>query len=87
MSGFGQPSFGRFFLRAYTNTVERFFSLLKRGIKGSYHSVSKKHLHRYVSGFQYRWNTRDLEDGKRTEKLIQRSVGKRIMYRDPAFKE
>lgn len=69
-----------------TNRAEGFFSLLKRGTNGSYHAVSKKHLHRYVSEFQYRWNTRDIEDGARTVKLIQKGVGKRLMYREPIQK-
>lgn len=47
---------------AHTNTVEGFFSLLKRGLYGTFHSVSRKHLHRYVAEFQFRWNTRKLED-------------------------
>ena len=43
----------------YTNTVESAFSLLKRGIIGSFHKVSIKHLHRYLSEFEYRFNRRD----------------------------
>lgn len=48
---------------ATTNTVEGFFSILKRGVYGTFHSVSKKHLHRYVSEFQYKYNTRQMNDG------------------------
>lgn len=69
-----------------TNRVEGFFSLLKRGINGSYHAVSKKHLHRYVSEFEYRWNTRTMEDGERTVTAIQKGVDKRLMYRAPIEK-
>jgi transposase-like protein len=65
----------------HTNTVEGFFSLLKRGLYGTFHSVSKKHLHRYLSEFQFRWNSRKLEDGERTLLAIQRAVGKRLPYR------
>jgi ISXO2 transposase-like protein len=42
----------------HTNTVEGFFSLLKRGINGSFHHVSKGHLFRYVDEFSFRYNTR-----------------------------
>ncbi|MGH9711447.1 MAG: transposase, partial [Candidatus Acidiferrales bacterium] len=43
----------------HTNTIESAFSLLKRGLIGSYHKVSIKHLHRYLSEFSYRFNRRD----------------------------
>lgn len=66
-----------------TNTVEGFFSILKRGMIGTFHSVSKKHLHRYVSEFEYKYNTREMEDGERTVLAIQKAVGKRLMYREP----
>ena|ERR1700676_4226972 len=46
----------------HTNTVESAFSLLKRGIVGSFHRVSHKHLHRYLSEFEYRFNRRELPD-------------------------
>lgn len=67
----------------YTNTVEGFFSLLKRGLIGTFHSVSKKHLHRYVAEFEYRYNTRAMEDGARTSQAIRQAVGKRLLYREP----
>ncbi len=66
-----------------TNTVEGFFSILKRGMMGTFHAVSKKHLHRYVSEFQYRYNTRKMEDGERTVLAIQKAAGKRLRYREP----
>lgn len=66
-----------------TNTVEGFFSILKRGINGVYHSVSKKHLHRYLSEFEYRYNTRSLEDGERTVLAIRKADGKRLLYKEP----
>ncbi|MGO9086505.1 MAG: IS1595 family transposase [Candidatus Sulfotelmatobacter sp.] len=46
----------------YTNTIESAFSLFKRGIVGSFHSVSGKHLHRYLSEFEYRFNGREMPD-------------------------
>ena len=66
-----------------TNTVESFFSLLKRGVYGTFHSVTKRHLHRYVSEFQFRYNTRKLEDGERTRLAIRNADGKRLMYQTP----
>lgn len=66
-----------------TNTVESFNALLKRGLIGTFHSVSRQHLHRYVSEFEFRWNTRGLEDGHRAAKAIKQAEGKRLKYRDP----
>lgn len=67
-----------------TNTVEGFFSLLKRGMYGTFHSVSKRHLHRYVSEFEFRYNARKMEDGERTVLAIKKADGKRLRYREPA---
>jgi hypothetical protein len=66
----------------HTNTVEGFFSILKRGINGTFHAVSRKHLHRYVSEFQFRYNTRWFDDGDRTMLAIQAADGKRLTYRE-----
>jgi len=65
----------------HTNAIEGFFALLKRGIIGKYHSVSKKHLHRYLSEFEFRYNARKLEDGERTSLAIRKAEGKRLAYR------
>lgn len=51
---------------------------------GTFHAVSKRHLHRYVAEFEYRWNTREMEDGERTVEAIRGAVGKRLFYRVPA---
>ncbi len=67
----------------HTNTVEGYFALLKRGLIGTFHSVSKKHLHRYLAEFQYRYNTRRLDDGARTLQAIRKGDGRRLMYREP----
>lgn len=66
-----------------TNTVEGYFSILKRGLNGIYHSVSKKHLHRYLAEYEWRYNRREETDGERVVSAIQDSEGKRLRYRDP----
>jgi transposase-like protein len=66
---------------AHVNTAESFFSLIKRGIVGSFHHVSREHLHRYASEFQFRWNNRGITDGQRMEVAIEQVVGKRLTYR------
>jgi len=48
--------------RVHTNTVENSFTLLKRGLIGSFHRVSIKHLHRYLTEFEYRFNARKAAD-------------------------
>jgi transposase-like protein len=63
-----------------TNTVESYFALLKRGIHGAFHHVSKIHLHRYCDEFSFRWNYRKTDDGERTAAAIRGSNGKRLMY-------
>jgi len=68
--------------RIHVNTVEGFFSLLKRGIHGSFHHVSKQHLHRYLSEFDFRYNARGVSDGERTLLAIKGVTGKRLTYRN-----
>ena len=69
-----------------TNTIESFFAILKRGLIGVYHNVSRKYLQRYLDEFEFRYNTRKVDDGERTVAAIQGAIGKRLMYREP-FKE
>jgi transposase-like protein len=64
----------------HTNTAESAFSLLKRGVTGIFHAVSKEHLHRYVSEFDFRWNTRKMNDGDRIARAIKGAAGKRLVY-------
>lgn len=66
-----------------TNTVEGVFSLLKRGVYGTFHSVSKHHLHRYLSEFEFRYNHRKIDDGERTLAAMRGAEGKRLLYRGP----
>ena len=67
---------------ASTNTAESYFALLKRGIVGSFHSVSKQHLNRYCDEFSYRWSTREMSNSERTKKALEKSKGKRLLYHD-----
>jgi len=66
-----------------TNTVESSFALIKRGIIGVYHNVSREHLHRYIDQYDFLWNTRKMNDGERTVLAIQSAEGKRLMYKQP----
>ncbi len=68
----------------HTNTVEGVFSLLKRGITGSFHHVSKGHLHRYYNEFAFRYNTRTAlgySDTERAAELVLGAEGKRLTYK------
>jgi len=67
----------------HTNTAESSFALVKRGIMGIYHSVSREYLHRYLWQFDFVWNNRQMNDGDRTVAAIQSAEGKRLMYRMP----
>jgi transposase-like protein len=70
----------------HTNTIEGYFSVLKRGIHGTYHHVSQQHLKRYLAEFDYRYNERSalgVSDAERMEKSVQGIVGKRLTYRRP----
>jgi hypothetical protein len=63
-----------------TNTIESAFSLLKRGLYGTFHAVSPKHLHRYLAEFDFRYNARRIDDGARTALAIRSANGKRLTY-------
>lgn len=65
----------------HSNTVEGFFSIVKRSIHGIYHSVSKKHLHSYMAEFEFRYNFRKLSDADRMDMAIKSSIGKRLRYK------
>ena len=69
---------------AHTNTIEGYFSILKRGIIGTYHHVSGEHLKRYLAEFDFRYNNREalgVSDRERMVKAIPGIVGKRLTYR------
>lgn len=70
----------------HTNTAESYFALVMRAIYGTYHNVSRKHLHRYCAEREYVYNTRKMDDGERTAKAIRQAEGKRLLYREPAPK-
>ena len=65
---------------AHVNRVEGFWSLMKRGINGIQHSVSKKHLHRYCDEYSYRYNTRNVADAERFINTLSLSAG-RLTYK------
>ena len=66
----------------HSNTVEGVFSLIRRGVMGTFHSVSRKHLPNYLNEFQFRWNTRKMDDGQRVAQAIKKIDGKRLEYRE-----
>jgi hypothetical protein len=69
-----------------TNTVEGFYSIFKRGMKGIYQHCSEKHLHRYLAEYDFRYSHRaklGFTDAMHAEKAMQGIVGKRLMYRGP----
>jgi transposase-like protein len=68
----------------YTNTVEGFFSLLKRGINGTFHHVSRGHLARYCDEFAFRYENRKVSDGQRAGMLVAGAEGKRLTFKQPA---
>jgi transposase-like protein len=64
-----------------TASVESYFSLLKRGIVGTFHHVSAQHLPLYLAEFDHRHNCRKMTDGERTDKGLQKVIGKRLIYK------
>jgi transposase-like protein len=68
----------------HTNTVENYFSILRRGVNGVYQHVSQQHLKRYLGEFDFRYNTRDVDDFARTAMAVAGISGKRMTYRRPS---
>jgi transposase-like protein len=67
----------------HTNTIEGFFSIFKRGMRGVYQHCAEKHLHRYLAEFDFRYNTRKLTDMERSILAVRGGEGKRLTYHQP----
>jgi transposase-like protein len=65
----------------HTNTIENYFSIMKRGITGVYQHVSEQHLKRYLGEFDFRYNERQISDAERAAKALKGIAGKRLTYR------
>ena len=68
----------------HTNTVEGFYSIFKRGMKGVYQHCGKRHLHRYTAEFDFRYNHREVTDSERTMAALKGIEGKRLTYQQPS---
>lgn len=82
----GKGEYGRG--EVHTNTIEGYFSIFKRGMKGVYQHCSKKHLHRYVAEYEFRYNNRianGVDDIERAKVALEGAVGKRLKYQGPCF--
>lgn len=73
--------------RVHTNGMENFWSLLKRGLNGTYVSVEPFHLFRYLDEQTYRFNNRHMNDGQRFDLAVQQIVGKRLTWNQLTGKE
>ncbi len=70
-----------------TNTIEGYYSIFKRGMKGVYQHCGEKHLHRYLAEFDFRYSNRvklGVHDAPRAALIVQSAKGKRLMYRRSA---
>lgn len=65
----------------HSNTAENFFSIFKRGVIGTYHHMSEAHLGRYTAEFDFRYNTRKMNDSERADIALKGITGKRLTYR------
>ncbi len=68
---------------AYTNTAECRFSLIKRAVFGTHHSISEAHLSRYLVEWDFKWNTRKMTDGERAALALKGAEGRRLTYGGP----
>ena len=66
---------------AHTNTAECRFSLMKRAVYGTHRVVSEAHLHRYLTEWDFKWNTRKVKDSDRAALARKGIEGKRLTYR------
>jgi transposase-like protein len=69
---------------ANVNTCESFWALLKRGVHGTFHHLSRRHFYRYLDEFAFRFNMRKSLDGERILRALKLAKGKRLYYRAPA---
>jgi hypothetical protein len=67
----------------HVNTAESCHALIRRGLIGIYHNVSREFLHRYLWQFDFLWNNRQMNDGERTIAAIKTAEGKRLRNQDP----
>jgi transposase-like protein len=65
----------------HSNTAENFFSILKRGVIGTYHHWSAAHMHRYLAEFDMRYSTKNNTDGERAATILRGMEGRRLTYR------
>ena len=72
---------------AYTNTLESWFSLLNRGVNGTFHYVSEEHLDHYVNEFAFRWDNLKATESERMIKTIEGIEGKRLVYKETVNKK
>jgi transposase-like protein len=73
-----------------TNTIEGFFSIFKRGMKGVYQHCGEQHLHRYLAEFDFRYSHRaalEIDDDQRTQIALRGAEGKRLMYSQAGGKQ
>jgi transposase-like protein len=74
-------------VKVNTNTMEGYYSIFKRGMKGVYQHCSEKHLHRYLAEFDFRYSNRSklgIEDAERAEKALKGIEGRRLTYKIPS---
>jgi ISXO2-like transposase domain len=65
----------------HINTAECRFSLMKRAVFGTHHSISEAHLSRYLTEWDFKWNTRNITDGERAALALKGAEGRRLTYR------
>jgi transposase-like protein len=67
----------------HVNTAECRFSLMKRSVFGTHHSISEAHLPRYLAEWDFKWNTRNITDGERAALALKGAEGRRLTYHGP----